>query len=151
MKFTGLATFILATSATLASAQPLPAPPMAKYVAPVAPACAAQTLNVYFPTGDTTLTHASAEVLAKTQRTLQGCVIGPVSIQASAADASNPTEYQSLTQARLATVRSALDQFDLAGPAVEANVAPTSASAQPYVPMARKVEIKLSAWSPEIG
>lgn len=150
MTKTLITTALFAAAATVANAQPLPAPPTVKYTAPDAVPCHAQTLQVYFPTGETAMTDASKAMLAQVKTTLEGCIIGPVSIQAIAADAPTLKTADRMAEARLATVTSALEQYRLTGQTTTADVAeivPATYSA----PNDRKVEIKLSAWSPEIG
>lgn len=150
MTKTLITTALFAAAATVANAQPLPAPPTVKYTAPDAVPCHAQTLQVYFPAGETAMTDASKAMLAQVKATLDGCIIGPVSIQAIAADAPTLKTADRMAEARLATVTSALEQYRLTGQTTTADVAeivPATYSA----PNDRKVEIKLSAWSPEIG
>ena len=150
MSKTLITTAVFAAAATVAQAQPLPAPPTAKYTVPVAASCHTQTLQIYFPAGETAMTAASQAMLAQVKETLDGCIIGPVSIQAVAADAPTPETADRVAEARLATVTSALEQYRLTGASVNADVAeimPATYSA----PNDRKVEIRLSAWSPEIG
>ena len=146
-----LITAILFTaSAGLAQAQPLPAPPTTKYSAPVAQPCETQTLQVYFPAGKAQLTSASEAMLADAQSRLSGCVIGPVSIEASAADARTTNSAAHLARARMATVSSALETYQLSGARLEREVIKVQ-PAQYTVPQDRKVEIRVSAWAPEIG
>lgn len=141
---------IFAASAGLAAAQPLPAPPTTKFVASEAPSCETQTLQVYFPAGQSQLTAASQAMLEDTKTRLEGCIIGPVSIAASAADARTQRSASHLAQARLATVSSALRAHHLDGAHMERDIV-TVAPAQYSVPKDRIVEIRVSAWSPEIG
>lgn len=150
MTKTLITTALFAATASLAQAQPLPAPPTAKYTAPDAAPCDARTLQVYFPAGETAMTTASEAMLAQVKETLDGCIIGPVSIQAIAADAPTAKTANRVAQARLATVTSALEQYRLDGTTVNADVA-AIAPAIYSAPNDRKVEIRLSAWSPEIG
>jgi len=150
MTKTLITTALFAAAATVAQAQPLPAPPTAKYTAPDAAPCHAQTLQVYFPTGQTAMTAASEAMLAQVKETLDGCIIGPVSIQAIAGDAPTPQTADRVAEGRLTSVTNALEQYRLTGPTVNTDVAeivPATYSA----PNDRKVEIRLSAWSPEIG
>ncbi|MEM6901451.1 MAG: hypothetical protein AAF583_16995 [Pseudomonadota bacterium] len=139
-----------AASAATASAQPLPAPPTTKYTAPASSTCTAQTLQIYFPAGQTALTNASKAMLAATEQQLANCMIGPVSIEAIAADAPSPRQAEKLAEARLDTVAAALDQRQLSGGALTAEIE-TATPAQYTAPKDRKVEIRLSAWAPEIG
>jgi hypothetical protein len=141
---------LFAASAGMAAAQPLPAPPIAKFVASEAPLCETQTLQIYFPAGESQLTTATQAMLEDTKSRLEGCIIGPVSIAASAADARTQRSASHLAQARLATVSSALRQHRLDGAHVERDIL-TVVPAQYTVPQDRKVEIRVSAWSPEIG
>jgi len=150
MTKTLITTALFAAAATVAQAQPLPAPPTAKYTAPDAAPCNTQTLQVYFPAGETAMTDASNAMLAQVKETLDGCIIGPVSIQATAADAPTANTANRVAEARLASVTSALQQYRLSGATVNKDVTaimPANYSA----PNDRKVEIRLSAWSPEIG
>ncbi|MEM7460231.1 MAG: hypothetical protein AAF331_12255 [Pseudomonadota bacterium] len=150
MTKTLLTAALLIASAAAANAQPLPAPPTAKYTAPAVSTCATQTLQVYFPAGQTALTAASQAMLAEAQQTLANCIIGPVSIAAVAADAPSPHMAEQLAVARLDTVTSALDQHSLSGAALETQI-DVAAPAKYTAPKDRKVEIRLSAWAPEIG
>lgn len=150
MTKTLITTALFAAAASIAHAQPMPAPPTAKYTAPDSAPCDAQTLQVYFPAGETAMTAASEAMLAQVKETLNGCIIGPVSIQAVAADAPTPNSADRVAQARLASVTSALEQYRLTGATMNADIAaimPATYSA----PNDRKVEITLSAWSPEVG
>lgn len=150
MKKTLIITALFTAAATVANAQPLPAPPTVKYSAPDAAPCHTQTLQVYFPAGETAMTAASKAMLAQVKATLDGCIIGPVSIQAIAADAPTLKTADRMAEARLATVTSALEQYRLAGQSTTADVT-AIAPAKYSAPNDRKVEIRLSAWSPEIG
>lgn len=140
----------LVASAAVAGAQPLPAPPTVKYDAPTPSPCAAQTLQVYFPSGGSELTAASQAVLQETQDRLSTCIIGPVSIAAKAADAPSVKTADRLAQARIDTVIYALDQHRLAGAAIATEIE-AAAPAHYSAPQNRKVEIRLSAWSPKVG
>lgn len=151
MKRITLTAIVFFAVTNLAGAQPLPAPPMAKYTAPAASVCDTQTLNVYFQPGATNLTAASQKMLAQARDTLAGCILGPVSMQASAADAPSPAKARQLAQARLTRVKSALHQFELDGHQLNAHVLTRAPVAAHASPMQRKVEIRLSAWAPEIG
>ncbi|MEO1188363.1 MAG: hypothetical protein AAFW60_04755 [Pseudomonadota bacterium] len=150
MTKTFLTAALFITSAAAASAQPLPAPPTAKYTAPAASPCATQTLHVYFASGQSALSSASKAMLAEAEQTLADCIIGPVSIEAIAADAASPTQAERLAQARIETVATALDQHHLVGAALETEIGAIS-PARYTAPNDRKVEIRLSAWTPEIG
>ncbi|MEM9570765.1 MAG: hypothetical protein AAF996_04820 [Pseudomonadota bacterium] len=141
---------IFAASAGIAAAQPLPAPPTTKYTAPEAQTCETQTLQVYFPAGQSLLTAASRAMLIDAQTRLEGCIIGAVSIEATAGDARTQNSAEHLARARLATVSSALDQHQLSGVSLDSDIAKVT-PAQYSVPHDRKVEVRLSAWSPEIG
>lgn len=141
----------LAASATLANAQPLPAPPTQVYTPSQTAACDSQTLQVYFQAGQSELNAASKALLKAAQAQLEGCMVGPVSLQASAPDAPSVAQAERLAAARLETVATALQSFDLAGTRLNASYQPSDAGAALDVPMARNVEIRLSAWAPQIG
>lgn len=147
---TFLTTALFTAMAAVASAQPLPAPPTATYTAPTASPCATQTLHVYFAAGQSALSAASKAMLAHAEQTLADCTIGPVSIEAFTADAASHGHAERLAQARIDAVAAALDQHRLMGAALETEV--EAATVAKYTaPNDRKVEIRLSAWAPEIG
>lgn len=150
MTKTFLTAALFTATAAVASAQPLPAPPTATYTAPTASPCATQTLHVYFAAGQSALSAASKAMLAHAEQTLADCMIGPVSIEAFAADAASPVQAKQLAQARIETVASALDQHRLMGAALETDVEAITPATY-TAPNDRKVEIRLSAWAPEIG
>lgn len=138
-------------AASVASAQPLPAPPTTAYTPPTASACAGETLHVYFPAGTSALTPASRALLKAAQMRLQGCILGQVSLNASAADARSEAEAQSLTAARIETVSIALSKYDLDGMRVDTGADATAPASTLSTPMDRKVEIRVAAWAPEIS
>ncbi|MCH9751283.1 MAG: hypothetical protein K0U61_03600 [Alphaproteobacteria bacterium] len=141
----------LITTAGIASAQPLPAPPTQAYSPPAVSNCANETLQVYFPAGTSALTPASRATLKAAQARLDGCILGQVSLNASAADARSDAEAESLTTARIKTVSSALAKYQLDGMQVQAASEVTEPASSLRSPMDRKVEIRLAAWSPEIS
>lgn len=147
-----LAGFVAMTTATtLAQAQPLPAPPTEKYVPVQEAACDSQVLNVYFQTGESDLNAASTALLKEAQAQLDGCILGPVSLQANAPDAATPIQAEQLATARLDTVVTALEAHDLTGTRVNASFDPSVAASALKTPMTRTVEVRLSAWAPQIG
>lgn len=142
------ATLLAAVGA--AQSQPLPAPPTAAYAPPAAATCASETLQVYFPAGTSALTPASRAALQAAQARLDGCVLGHVSLNASAADARSEAEAESLTAARIQTVSAALSTYALEGMLVSTDDQ-TDPAGSLWTPMDRKVEIRLAAWAPEIS
>ena len=147
---TFLTAALFTASTAIASAQPLPAPPTATYTAPTASPCATQTLQVYFAAGQSALSAASKAMLAQAEQTFADCMIGPVSIEAFAADAASPHHAERLAQARIDAVATALDRHRLMGAALETDIEAITL-AKYTAPSDRKVEIRLSAWAPEIG
>lgn len=143
-------TATLIAAAGIAQSQPLPAPPTAAYTPPAAATCASETLQVYFPAGTSALTPASRAALEAAQARLDGCIVGHVSLNASAADARSEAEADSLTAARIQTVTAALSTYELDGMRVSAGDM-TDSAATLWTPMDRKVEIRLAAWAPEIS
>lgn len=146
---TSAATII--TAASVAHAAPLPAPPTASYSPPAATSCHSETLHVYFPAGTSALTPASRALLQDAQARLDGCILGQVSLNASAADARSEAEARSLTAARIETVESALMDYDLSGMHISAAPDATDPTHTLWTPMDRKVEIQVAAWAPEIS
>ena len=134
-----------------ASADPLPPPPSEIYTAPAVSDCSAEILNVYFPAGTSALTPASRAILEAAQQRLHGCILGPVSLTASAADARSDAEAETLVAARLETVSAALQNYQLDGMRVSSGSLAETAAQSVWTPMDRKVEIRVAAWAPEIG
>jgi len=141
---------IISAHAAAALAQPLPAPPTEKYSAPAAQLCETQTLQVYFPAGMTELTAAAEAMLAEAKTHLEGCAIGPAALHAVAGDAASNDDASELAQARIVSVTSALNAHQLSHGNIAQNIQ-SVAPAQYTAPSDRRVEIQLSAWSPEIG
>ena len=146
-----ISTAILISAASVAHAQPFPAPPTKAYTAPTVSDCTNETLQVYFPAGTSALTPASREILKAANARLEGCILGPVSLNASAADARSDREAQTLSAARIETISDALSEYQLVGAQVQAAPYATDETRSLWAPMDRKVEIRLAAWSPEIS
>lgn len=144
-------TAIAFAAASAVNAQPLPAPPTTAYTPPAVSDCASETLHVYFPAGTSALTPASRAILEAAQARLEGCILGQVSLNASAADARSEAEAQSLTAARIETVSATLSKYQLDGMRVDAGADATDAASTLWTPMDRKVEIRIAAWAPEIS
>nr|WP_070958713.1 hypothetical protein [Hyphomonas sp. Mor2] len=138
-------------AASAAQAAPLPPPPTTAWTPPTVSACASETLHVYFPAGTSALTPASRAILEAAQARLDGCVLGQVSLNASAADARSEAEAESLTAARIETVSAALSRYELDGMHVETGSDATDSTSTLWTPMDRKVEIRVAAWAPEIS
>ena len=134
-----------------AQAQPLPAPPTVKYSPQTQAACGTQTLQVYFAKGETAMNAASTALLEAAEAKLDGGILGPVSIRAEAADAANADDAALLASARLDAVATALETHDLMGSRLDANYTPSSSPALRAQPMQRKVEVRLSAWAPQVS
>lgn len=141
---------VSAAAAGLASAAPLPAPPTEVYTPASQPACSSETFQIYFPAGTSALTPASRAMLGAVQARLDGCVLGRVSLQASADDARNLSEAERLSAARIEAVSAALANYQLDGMRVTADPALGARDAL-WTPMDRRVEIHLTAWAPEIS
>ena len=141
---------LMIAAAGAASAAPLPAPPMQAFTPAAQTACASDTISVYFPDGTSALTPSARAVLEATQARLEGCIVGQVSLNATADDAKNASHATHLTEARLETVSAALAGYDLDGMRIVANAADTDADTL-WTPMDRKVEISFTAWAPEIS
>ena len=141
-------TALFLASASLAAAAPLPAPPMTAYTPAAQTDCSGETLNIYFPEGTSALTPASRAMLKAAQTRLDGCIVGQVSLTASADDARNERDAEKLSAARIEAVSSALIDYELDG--MRLSTEPPAADAL-WTPLDRKVEIRVTAWSPEIS
>jgi len=145
------ATLISASAATAAMAAPLPAPPTEVYTAPVHNTCADKVLNLYFKSGEIVLTDEAKAVIAEASEMLNGCIIGDVSLEASAVDALNGDVQNELMSSRIATVAAELNEEGLSGQRLKANLAVTVLPALYNLPADRAVEVRLTAWAPTIG
>lgn len=146
-----ISTLTLMSAAGIANTQPFPAPPTEAYTPPAASSCTNQTLHVYFPAGTSALTPASRTILQAAKARLDGCVLGQVSLNASAADARSEIEAESLTTARLEIVSQALATYQLDGMQLKSSADAPKPTGSVWSPMDRKVEIRVAAWSPEIS
>lgn len=147
-----LAAATLAAALTgIANAGTLPAPPMQAYTAPADTACDSQTLNIYFPAGQSDMTGAAEALLTAVKSNLEGCVIGPIAIEARAIDAASPDQAEALATARLEKVQSVLQDADMTGTQMKASIADVAAQPATHSPLDRKVEIRVAAWAPEIS
>lgn len=146
---TSLAAIAAATG--LANSQPLPAPPMEKYTPAAEASCESQTLQIYFSTGESALNNASQAMLEAAQADLEGCIVGPISLEANASDAPSLSAAEHLAQARLDTVAKALQAHDISGTRLNASYDPAETASTLPNPMTRTVEVRLSAWAPQIG
>ena len=129
-----------------ATAQPLPAPPTVKYTAQAETTCDPQTFHVYFAKGKSAMNDASLKLLKAAEAKLEGCVVGPVSLQAATTDTLLSDGVQNLASARLDAVATALEAYDLIGTSVNAEIkAPVGTESLPH-PTQRRIEVRLSAW-----
>ena len=142
---------MIAAAAGLASAQPLPAPPTEKFTPVEEVSCDSHVLSVYFTSGKSDLNAASMAVLEAAQEQLDGCILGPVSLQANAPDAKTHSQAEQLASARLDAVARALETHELTGTRLHASFEPAQPAAALNAPMTRSVEVRLSAWAPQIG
>ena len=143
-------TALFLASASLAAAAPLPAPPTAVYTPSAQTACSGETLHVYFPEGTSALTPASRAMLQAAQARLDGCILGQVSLTASADDARNEAQAETLSAARIEAVSTALETYELSGMRVSSEPRAEDAHTL-WTPMDRKVEIRVTAWAPEVS
>jgi len=141
---------LFSASAGLAAAAPLPAPPTTAYTPVAQSNCSGETLQVYFPEGTAALTPASRAMLKAAQTRLDGCILGQVSLTATADDARNETDAERLSEARIDAVSSALDGYELSGMRLSTEARSADADTL-WTPMDRKVEIRVTAWAPEIS
>lgn len=142
---------MMMTAAGLAQAAPLPAPPVHAYTPTAATSeCASETIVVYFPQNTSALTPASHAVLHAAQARLDGCIVGQVSLNATADDAKNTSQGKALKTARLEAVSTALNGYELSGMRLVTEDETLNADTL-WTPMDRKVEITLTAWAPEIS
>ena len=148
---TSIVAAIAIAAAGSAQAEPLPAPPTEIYTPPAQLQCNVETMQVYFPVGTSALTPASRAILQAVRARLDGCIVGLISLSATAVDASSDAEAARLAEARIETVAVALEDYDLAGMTITSNTNRADNEQSRRMPMDRKVEIHLAAWAPEIN
>ena len=141
----------IAAATGIANAQPLPAPPTAAYVPNAEALCQVEPVNLYFPVGETDLTPSATLVLSAVQARLDGCVIGHVSLNAVVADADTPSAAEAISHNRLEAVAQALAALDLASAETTVESQNVAATRQAPMPVNRAVELRVTAWAPEIS
>ena len=142
---------IVATTLTPAMADGLSPPPTARYDAPKAQTCNPTTLQVYFQNGVTVLSDSARRAIASTADTLDGCALASVDLVSMSADGRTMPETTTLAAGRLATVSTALTDHGLVADDTSTSVDTDFEEAVTSRPMARRVEVRLAAYRPEIG
>lgn len=144
------ATMMLASAPALADGM-YPAPPTEPYTAPQVQACNPLSLNVYFQTGESMLSEASLRTIAAASDRLAGCAFADVELVSVAADGRSLPEAAELANARIDMVSAALRDkgVSTANLTTEIDAAPGAPASNRL--MARRVEITLAAYRPQIG
>jgi hypothetical protein len=147
-----LTTIAIATSlTTAANAAPLPAPPTEVYTPPVQSSCVDTTVQVYFENGASALTNHARSVISQAQQNLSGCALGDVEMIAITSDARTQDELVELSSERIAMVSGALASEGVPIAYAKTAIDTDIEEASTLRPMTRRVEVRLTAWAPEIG
>lgn len=134
-----------------ANAAPRPAPPVEAYTPPAQNSCADTKVQIYFENGGSALTPQARRIIAQTRETLSECRLGDVEMIAMTSDARTPDELVQLSSERLAMVTDALAQEGVSIANAKSTIDTDIERATMMRPMTRRVEVRLTAWAPEIG
>lgn len=149
-------TAVISASILLAGAPAMadglyPAPPTKIYQAAEVQACNPLSLNVYFQTGESVLSEASLRTIAAASESLAGCAFADVELVSVAADGRSEPEAAELASARIDMVSAALRDGGVSTDNLRAEIdTPANAPTENRI-MARRVEITLAAYRPQIG
>ena len=147
---------MLAAAASIAVLAPamadgLPPPPTETYVAPVAQVCNPTTLQVYFPNGEAALSDFARNSIAKTSAMLAGCALASVEMVSLSADGRTMAETTALANQRIDMVLAELRDQGLTADATTTRIDTDHSETVVNRPMARRVEITLAAYRPDIA
>ncbi|MEL7482129.1 MAG: hypothetical protein AAGJ29_11265 [Pseudomonadota bacterium] len=111
--------------------------------------CTPTDMRIYFKSGETVLSAFSRNVIAQRSAALAGCKIARLDLIADAEDGRSADEAASLSEARIATVISTLQDYGLGSDTIDAR----QTDFERDVPgmMARRVDIRLAAYRDELS
>ncbi|MDJ0922559.1 MAG: hypothetical protein QNI84_15630 [Henriciella sp.] len=138
--------------ATAQAGQNIPPPPPTEvYIAPAVTVCDPVSVQIYFRNGEVVLSEFSRTTLSATRERLDGCKIASVSLVSETADGRTAKENASLADARAQLVLSALDDKGLMADEISTELNIRSDKATARRPIARRVDVTLAAYRPDIG
>lgn len=147
-----LASAVLTTAlAAPAFADVLPPPPTEVYTPQAQTLCTPFNLNVYFQPGESVLNQHSLNTLQAATERVQGCAISSLSLISLAADATNRAPQEDLAAERLNLVHTALISQGISAEETSKDITALPVRFETEPPMARRVEITVAAYRPEIG
>lgn len=142
----------IAASATAFADTAASSPSDTERTASNAQICNPLNFSVYFKTGEAVLTDHARKALEATAESLEGCAIAKVDMTPVSEDGRSESETETLSENRLALVTSALnDQGLLADMVSVRQVEPATYHAPTRTPLARRVDVQLAAYRPDIG
>lgn len=142
-------------TASLASAQAgqnvPPAPPTEVYTAPAVTVCNPVSVQVYFRNGEAALSDFALSTLSETRKGLTGCEIARVDLVSLTADGRTDDENITLASERASLVLSALSDEGLIAETISTELDVDADEAVIGRAMARRVDVTLAAYRPDIG
>lgn len=141
----------LTSIAAPAFADRYPAPPTEVYVAPEVKTCEPTSVRVYFGNGETVLSKSARRVIEAAASDLEGCSVSAMKMSAVTADGRTAPETETLAASRLAMVASAMTDENLKAEDITARIDTKSATQAQNRMMARRVDVDLAVYRPEIG
>ncbi len=137
--------------ATPAFADNLPPPPTEVYTPSTAQSCTPFKMQVYFQSGETVLSQHALNTISATRDQVSECAIAELKLVSLAADDEANSKTAELATERLTLVRAALKAEGMESEDVSAEIVVTPATYKTNQPMARRVEVMVAAYRPEIG
>lgn len=141
----------LISTAAPAMADRYPAPPTEVYVAPDVKTCENTTVRIYFGNGETILSDSARRTIEAAAADLEGCSIAAMDLSAVTADGRTAPETAALAASRLAMVSSTMADESLTAEDITAMIDEADLTDTTNRVMARRVDVTLAAYSPNIG
>ncbi|MEM6535973.1 MAG: hypothetical protein AAF613_10070 [Pseudomonadota bacterium] len=132
------------------AADGLAPPPTAVYTPSDTSYCAPFTTQIYFQRGETVLSQHALNAIQAASDRAAGCAVAKVELVSLAADEAETEGNALLAADRLVLVQELMDANGVTSDQFSAEIV-TASLADPIEPMARRVEVMIAAYQPEIG
>lgn len=136
---------------SVAYAAPYPAPPTEVYTPIERAECDDTVMQIYFANGDVSLSEQSRQVISQTRASLSECAIGDIAFTAITSDARTQDELFDLSTERIAIVSGAMANEGLPVSLASMNIDTDISETAIRRPMTRRVQVHVTAWSPDIS
>jgi len=148
---TMLAATIAVVALAPAMADGLAPPPTEVYTAPIVQTCNPTILQVYFQNGEAVLSQQARASIETTADILSGCALASVSMVSRSSDGRDADEAATIASNRIDMVLSALSDQGLTADQTVTRIDAVTDQIALNRPMARRVEVTLAAYRPQIG